>query len=51
MRVARFHQFGPPEVLRVEDVPDREPADGEVLVRVHAIGVNYTDVHHFPSAD
>lgn len=44
VRAARFHNFGPPEVLRVEEVPDREPADGEVLVRVHAIGVNYTDV-------
>ena len=39
-RVVRFHETGGPEVLRVEqrDVP--QPAAGEVLLRVHAIGLN-----------
>jgi NADPH:quinone reductase len=32
------------DVLRVEDVPRPEPGPGEVLVRVHASGVNLTDV-------
>ncbi|ATE57094.1 NAD(P)-dependent alcohol dehydrogenase [Actinosynnema pretiosum] len=39
MRAARYHRFGPPDVLRVEDVPDPEPGPGEVLVRVRAASV------------
>lgn len=38
MKAVRFHEFGGPEVLRVEDVED--PA-GETLVDVTAIGLNY----------
>ena len=43
MRASRLHEFGGPEVLRYEEVsvPGLEP--GEVLVRVHAIGVNPPD--------
>ena len=43
MKAVRFHEFGGPEVLRLEDVPDPEPGDGEVLVRLVASGVNPTD--------
>jgi NADPH:quinone reductase-like Zn-dependent oxidoreductase len=38
-------RFGPPEVLRIEDVPAPVPADDELLVRVHATTVCQTDCH------
>lgn len=34
--------FGPPEVMRLEEVPTPEPGPGEVLVEVHAVSVNRT---------
>jgi NADPH2:quinone reductase len=40
-----FERHGGPEVLEVRDVPEPEPADGEVLVRVEAVGVNFRDVY------
>lgn len=43
MHAVRFHEYGPPEVLVVDDVPRPDPGDGEVLVRVHAAGVNPID--------
>ena len=43
MRVIRQHTFGGPEVLRIEEVPRPEPTLTEVLVRVHATGVNPVD--------
>ncbi|TYB69227.1 NADP-dependent oxidoreductase [Nonomuraea sp. PA05] len=43
MKAIRLHEFGGPEVLRHEEVPVPEPKPGEVLVRVHAIGVNPPD--------
>jgi NADPH:quinone reductase-like Zn-dependent oxidoreductase len=43
MRAVRFHEFGGPEVLVVEEVPRPTPKEGEVLVRVHAAGVNPAD--------
>ncbi|MDH4109348.1 MAG: NADPH:quinone reductase [Gammaproteobacteria bacterium] len=45
MRAAWFERFGPArEVLRVGELPDPEPGPGEVLVEVHASGVNPSDV-------
>ncbi|BCJ36988.1 NADPH:quinone reductase [Actinocatenispora thailandica] len=44
MHVSRIHQFGPPQVLRYEQVDDPEPAAGEVLVAVERAGVSYGDV-------
>src|SRR5262245_18294035 len=38
-------RYGPPEVLRLDDVPEPVPGDGEVLVRVHAASVNARDWH------
>lgn len=38
--------FGGPEVLRIIDVQRPDPGPAEVLVRVHAIGVNPTDAWH-----
>ncbi len=45
MRAVTHDRFGPPEVLRIEDVPAPVPADDEVLVRVRATTVNQTDCH------
>ena len=45
MRAVVLRETGGPEVLRVEEVPDPTPADGEVLVRLTAIGVNHYDVN------
>ncbi|MFI1170677.1 zinc-dependent alcohol dehydrogenase family protein [Streptomyces melanogenes] len=39
-RTVRFHEFGGPEVLRLEDVEVGAPGPGELLIRVDAIGVN-----------
>ena len=39
-RVARFHSFGGPEVMQIEDVEPGEPGPGEVRIRVGAIGLN-----------
>lgn len=39
-RTVRFHEYGGPEVLRVDDVPVRPPGAGELLIRIEAIGVN-----------
>ncbi|VVE61253.1 NADPH:quinone reductase [Pandoraea captiosa] len=43
MKAVRQHAFGGPEVLRYEDAPMPVPKSGEVLVRVHAIGINPPD--------
>jgi NADPH:quinone reductase-like Zn-dependent oxidoreductase len=43
MRAIRLHEFGGPEVLRHDEVPVPEPGPGEVLVRVHAVGINPPD--------
>ena len=40
MKAIRVHEFGGPEVLKLEDVPDLQPGPGQVVVRVHAVGVN-----------
>ena len=37
-----FHQFGPPEVLRLEQVSAPAPGPGELLLKVHAVSVNRT---------
>ncbi len=39
-----LHEFGPPENLRVEEVPDPEPGPDQVVIDVHACGVNFPDV-------
>jgi len=43
MKAVRVHSFGPPEVISIEDVPEPEPGDGEVVVQVKAAGVGPWD--------
>ncbi|MEV5024538.1 NADP-dependent oxidoreductase [Paenibacillus sp. LPE1-1-1.1] len=43
MKAIRLHEFGGPEVLRYEEAPIPELKPGEVLVRVHAVGINPPD--------
>ncbi len=44
MKAIRIHEDGGPEVLRYEDVPDPIPAEGEVLIELHAASLNHLDV-------
>ena len=44
MKAIRIHEDGGPEVLRLEEVPDPVPADGEVLVELRAASLNHLDV-------
>lgn len=44
MKAVRFHEYGPADVLRYEDVPDPEPGPGEALVRVRACAINHVDI-------
>ncbi len=45
MKAIRVHQFGGPEVLKLEEVPTPRPGTGQVLVRIHAAGVNPYDTY------
>ena len=45
MKAIRVHEFGDPEVLKLEDVPDPSPGPGQVVVRVRAIGVNPVETY------
>ena len=40
MKAIRVHQFGGPEQLKLEEIPDLQPAPTQVVIKVHAIGVN-----------
>ena len=42
----RIHETGGPEVLQVESIDLPDPGPGEVLVDVHATGVNFIDTYH-----
>ena len=45
MKAIRVHEFGGPEVLKQDDVPDLKAAAGQVVVRVKAAGVNPYDTY------
>jgi len=45
MKAIRVEEFGEPEVLRLMEVPDLEISAGQILVRLHAIGVNPVETY------
>lgn len=45
MKAIRAHEFGGPEVLRYDDIPEPSPGAGQVRVRLHAVGVNPFDTY------
>ena len=45
MKAIRVHQFGEPDVMRLEEVEDPKPGPGQVVVRVRAAGVNPVDTY------
>ena len=44
MKAVVVHEKGGPDVLQVKEVPDPQPCEGEVLVRVEAAGINHIDL-------
>src|SRR6266849_10114434 len=45
MKAIRVHEFGAPEVMKLEEIPAPKPEAGQVLVRVKAAGVNPADTY------
>jgi len=45
MKAIRVHEFGGPDVLKFEDVPDPVPKPGEAVVKVEAAGLNFIDTY------
>jgi len=45
MKAIRIHEFGEPEVMQLEDIPGLTPGPAEVVVRLHAVGVNPVDTY------
>jgi NADPH:quinone reductase-like Zn-dependent oxidoreductase len=39
-KVVLFHETGPADVLRIENLPQQQPRENEVRLRVEAIGLN-----------
>jgi NADPH:quinone reductase len=44
VKIVRFHQYGNADVLQLEDVSPTEPGEGEVRLKVEAIGLNRAEV-------
>lgn len=49
-KVVKFHEFGSPKVLKVEEESAREPQVGEVRIKVEALGLNRADVMYRTNA-
>ncbi len=45
MKTIRFHEYGDPHVLQLDDLPTPDPAAGQVRVRLTAAGVNFIDTY------
>ncbi|GAB4175134.1 MAG: NADPH:quinone oxidoreductase family protein [Geothermobacteraceae bacterium] len=45
MRAILVHEFGAPEVMEIGEVAERQPKEGEILVRIEAAGVNPVDTY------
>ncbi|HND50722.1 MAG TPA: alcohol dehydrogenase catalytic domain-containing protein, partial [Anaerolineales bacterium] len=46
MKAIRVHGYGGVEVLNYEEVPKPEPGEGQVRVKLEAVGVNFIDIYH-----
>lgn len=49
-KAIRFNQFGGPEVLHFEDIPERQPGPKEVLLKVQAVGLNRAESMYYHGA-
>jgi NADPH2:quinone reductase len=45
MKAIQIDEFGGPEVLEYREVPDPEPGEGEVMIEVARVGINFADTH------
>jgi NADPH2:quinone reductase len=45
MKAIQITEFGGPEVMQLVELPDPTPAEGEILLDVTAVGINYADTH------
>jgi NADPH2:quinone reductase len=45
MKAIKVHEFGAPTVMKLEELPDLAPAEDQLLVKIHAIGVNPVDTY------
>ena len=45
MKASVYREFGGPEVLRYEEIPTPEPTEGEALVKVLAVAIDYIQLH------
>lgn len=45
MKAIRVHEFGDPEVMKMEETPDPKPGKGQVVVQISAVGVNPVDAY------
>lgn len=43
-KIVRFYQTGPAEVLQIEDIPQQEPKENEVRLKIQAIGLNRAEI-------
>jgi NADPH2:quinone reductase len=46
VKAIRVHEFGGPDAMKYENVPDPTPKAGEAVVKIEAAGVNFIDVYH-----
>ena len=49
-KIVRFYELGGPEKLQLEDAPRREPQEGEVRLRVEAVGLNRAELGYLRGA-
>ena len=45
MKAIRVSEYGGPAVLKIEEIPMPQPGPSQVLVRIHAVGVNPVDTY------
>ena len=43
MKAVTYYEYGPPDILKIEEVPKPEPKENEVLVSIHAASINFAN--------